>query len=177
MTKAPQHHQIAALYEAHAPQIIATLRKMFGNGPPDPEDVTQRAFQRVLERGDWSDIDDLKAYLWRTARNICLKGRRHENVRSAFDFEIEQLFFPRRGDTSSPERVLGAEEELRLINEALRAMPEKRRQAFLLNRVEGLTVTEVAKRLGIARSPATRHISRAYRDIELHIMRKGADGQ
>ena len=144
---------------------------MFGNGPPDPEDAVHLAFEKLLKRGDCTDIHDLNAFLWRMARNLLLKGRRHEDVRAKFDFEIEHLFFAQRGDGFSPEGVLSAKEELCAINEALRHMPEKRRQAFILNRVEGLTVTEVAKRLKIGRSPATRHISRAYRDIELHLAR------
>ncbi|MEM0928725.1 MAG: sigma-70 family RNA polymerase sigma factor [Pseudomonadota bacterium] len=169
--------ELVALYQQRAPKLTATLRKMFGNGPPDPEDVVQQAFQKILERGDCSDIEDLNAFLWRTARNICLKGRRHEDVRAKFDFEIEHLFFPQRGDDSSPEGVLSTKEELHAINEALRAMPDTRRRAFVLNKVEGLTVTDVAKRLRIGRSPATRHISRAMRDIELHLMRKrGGEG-
>lgn len=144
---------------------------MFGAGPPDPEDVAQQAFEKLLERGDCSDIAALDAFLWRSARNLMLKGKRHEDVRAKYDFEIEQLFFPRRGDTSTPEGVLRTKEELAAINQALREMPEKRRRAFILHRVDGLPVVEVAKRLGIARSPANRHISRAYRDIELRLGR------
>ena len=176
LSKQDQRNQdIAALYGQHAPQLIATLRTMFGSGPPDPEDVAQQAFEKILARDHLNDIRNLNAFLWRTARNICLKGRRHEDVRSKFDFEIEHLFFPRRGDDSTAEGVLRSKQELQAINDALRQMPDKRRRAFLLNKVEGLSVTEVAERLNIGRSPATRHISRAYRDIELHLARQNAE--
>lgn len=164
-----QRRRLAQLYEQRAAKLTATLRNMFGNGPPDPEDVTQQAFQKLLERGDCSDIQDINAFLWRTARNLFFKGRRHEDVRGKYDFEIERIYFPQRGDELTPERVLSSKEELLAVNQALRLMPETRRHAFVLNKVEGLTVTEVAARLGIARSPATRHISRACRDIELHL--------
>ena len=163
------HADINALYERLAPKLTATLRKMFGNGPPDPKDVTHEAFQKLMERPDRSDIRDLNAFLWRTARNLFLKGKRREEIRARFDFEIEQLFFPQRGDDSTPEGVLRAKQELSAINEALRRMPDRRRRAFLLHNVEGLTVTEVARRLKIARSPAQRHIQRASQDIEIYL--------
>ncbi|MEM1088296.1 MAG: sigma-70 family RNA polymerase sigma factor [Pseudomonadota bacterium] len=175
-TVAQTRSAILSLYKARADKITRTLRAMFGDGPPDPEDVTQQAFEKLLARGDCSDIKDPQAFLWRTARNLCLKGRRHEDVRSKYDFEIEQLFFAQQGAETAPERVLRAREELALINEALRRMPELRRQAFVLSRIEGLTVTQVAQRLNISRSPATRHIQRACRDIELYLHEHGGTG-
>lgn len=160
---------IAALYRKHSGSLVLALRKMFGNGPPDPEDVAQQAFQKLIERPDRSDIRDLKAFLWRTARNAFLNGLDKEGVRTRHDFEIEHLFFPSRGDETTPETVLGVKEELRTINDALREMPAKRRHAFLLHKVEGLPVSEVARRLGIARTPARKHIMRAAHDIELRL--------
>ena len=160
---------INALYQEHGRSLVLALRKMFGNGPPDPEDVAQQAFQKLIERPDRSDIRDLKAFLWRTARNAFLNGLDREGVRSRYDFEIEHLFFPARGDKSTPETVLEVKEELKAINQALRQMPEKRRHAFLLHKVEGLSVSDVARRLNIARTPARKHIMRAAHEIELHL--------
>ncbi|MEM6537350.1 MAG: sigma-70 family RNA polymerase sigma factor [Pseudomonadota bacterium] len=169
------HDDITALYRDHSGELIASLRKAFGAGPPDPEDVAQQAFQKLIERQDRTDIRDLKAFLWRTARNTFLKAVSKDGVRSRYDFEVEHLFFPARGDDSTPERVLEVKEELQAINEVLREMPEKRRHAFLLHKVEGLSVAAVARRLGISRTPAQKHITRAAHQIETHLtdMQKG----
>ncbi|MEM9316928.1 MAG: sigma factor, partial [Pseudomonadota bacterium] len=88
---------IAALYRDHAGSLVASLRSTFGNGPPDPADVAQHAFQKLIERRDRSDIQDLRAFLWRTACNAFLKAIKKDDVRSRYDFEVEQLFFPARG--------------------------------------------------------------------------------
>ena len=164
-----RHSDIEALYQKHAKDLTAALRSRFGNGPPDPEDVAQQAFQKLLEREDRSDIRNLKAFLWRTARNAFLSGFYREDVRGRYDFEIELLFFPERGVNSSPERVLSIEEELQAVNEALRLMPERRRHAFILHKVEGLSVAEVAKRLNVSLTPVRKHITRAAHDIEIHV--------
>ena len=142
------------------------LRKAFGDGPPDPDDISQLAFQKVIERGDIASIENLRAFLWRTARNLVLNEKRREDVRSRHDYEIEQLFFATEGDASSAERVISAREQLSLVNALLEKMPENRRRAFYLHRVEGLTVAEVGRRLGISRTGAAKHIARAISDID-----------
>ena len=163
------HADVATLYNDHRAILIASLRKSFGSGPPDPEDVAQQAFQKLIERSNRSDIANLKAFLWRTARNIFLNGMNKESLHSRHDFEIEHLYFATRGVEFTPERVLEVKEELKAINNALRHMPDKRRTAFLLHTVEGLSVAAVARQLGITRTPAQKHITRAAQDIDLHL--------
>ncbi|MGD1954218.1 MAG: hypothetical protein ACFBZ9_03055, partial [Sphingomonadales bacterium] len=45
---------IRTLYEQHSPVLIAALRKDFGDGPPDPEDIAHQAFQKIIERAKLS---------------------------------------------------------------------------------------------------------------------------
>lgn len=80
---------LAKLYKDHAGQLTALLRKMYGDGPPDPDDVSHQAFQKLMERGDPHFIHNLKAFLWRTAHNIVLGAKRSKGVRSRYDFEVE----------------------------------------------------------------------------------------
>ena len=77
-------------------QLSRTLRKTFGDGPPDPEDMSHLAFQKVIERGDVASIKNLKAFVWRTVCNLTLKEKRRQDVRSRHEFDIEQLFSDRR---------------------------------------------------------------------------------
>ena len=165
------------LYTTRAGKIAATLRKMFGDGPPDPNDVTQQAFENLMKRKDRSDIRDPGAFIWRTARNLILEEKRRDDIRSQYDYEIAHIFFPSQGVDSSPENIISAREQLKAINEALGKMPEKRRRAFILNRVEGLSISEVARQLRIARSPATRHVTRAMQDIQIHLAKRRRDKQ
>ena len=163
------HGDIDALYRAHAGDLVAWLRKMFGDGPPEPEDIAQQAFLKLMERPDRADIHDLKAFLWQTARNTCLNSLAGKATRQRHAAEIQRHYYPAEADPVTPARALLAERELLAINAALRRMPDQRRHAFLLHRVEGLPVAEVARRLEIARGPARRHIARAARDIEAYL--------
>ena len=141
------------------------LRDRFGNGPPDPDDIAQEAYRRVLEKDDPSSIRNLKAFLWRTARNLVFDALKSENSRSKYDFEVEQIFFPLKSDISSPETVMIAREQLKAINELLRTMPANRRRAIMLYRIERLTQAEIARRLKISRTMVNKHIATASAEI------------
>ena len=161
----PHQERVSSLYQEYYAPLVATLRKMYGDGPPDPEDVANEAFERIVARGDDGSINNLKAFVWRIARNVVLKTRRDSASRSRRNFEVEKIFFPEKSYESTPERIIEAREQLRAINLLLRTMPEKRRHAFILHRIEGLSITGTAQTLGMSRPGAAKHIARAAAQI------------
>ncbi|MEM8774666.1 MAG: sigma-70 family RNA polymerase sigma factor [Pseudomonadota bacterium] len=158
--------RLTSLYDEHAEALIGSLRKSFGNGPPEPEDIAQSAFQRLAEYEELDAIKNLPAFLWRTARNLMISAKRSNDVRAKYDFEIEHLYFAMRGAENSPENVIDVRQQLKLINTVLESMPENRRVAFILHRVEGLNFAAVGRRLGMTRNGAIKHVARAVVDIQ-----------
>lgn len=158
--------EIAQLYRQTIRPLASMLRKHLGDGPPDPDDIAQLAFQKLIERPTLADIKNVEAFLWRTARNLVFKERRAQDVRARYDFEIEQLYFALRGYDLDTERVVSAREQVNLVKAALRSMPERRRRAFVLHRIDGLTIAATARRLKISATAAGKHISRAMGDID-----------
>ena len=150
--------------EQFAP-LVSWLHTAFGAGPPEPEDVAQRAFANLARRGDLSDIENPKAFLWRTARNIMISQKRHEATRNGAAEEMEKIFSLEQGDVLNPERVLEAKDALAAMVRAVEKMPTQRRRAFQLKCFEGLTHTEIGKRLGISRTAVYKHLVRAGVDI------------
>lgn len=157
---------LAAIYEQYASDLSLSLRRMFGNGPPDPDDVMQQAFQKLIERDREEQVHNYKAFLWRTAKNIVISEKRSQTVRRRYEPDVETKFFAGGGVILDPQRVLIAKDQLQHINEALREMPAKRRRAFMLNRIEGLNVSEVGRRLGLSRSGAHKHILKALAQLD-----------
>ncbi|MEM9532004.1 MAG: sigma-70 family RNA polymerase sigma factor [Pseudomonadota bacterium] len=157
--------RVEELSRTYLRELADGIRSRFGNGPPDPEDVAQEAFSRLLEADHTPKIKNLKAYLWRTARNLVFDATKATKTRSKYEFDIEAMFFPLRGDNLSPETVVSAKEQLRLINDVLRQMPEKRRRALVLYRIEGLTMVEVARQLRIGHSAVHKHLVRAHAEL------------
>ncbi|RMB04943.1 RNA polymerase sigma factor [Eilatimonas milleporae] len=163
--EAPTDPRLTSISANELKDLSIGLRDRFGNGPPDPDDIAQEAYRRVLEKDDPSSIRNLKAFLWRTARNLVFDALKSENSRSKYDFEIEQIFFPLKSDISSPETVMIAREQLKAINELLRTMPANRRRAIMLYRVERLTQAEIARRLKISRTMVSKHLATASAEI------------
>jgi RNA polymerase sigma-70 factor (ECF subfamily) len=52
---------------------------------------------------------------------------------------------------------------LERLSVALEQLPEQCRRAFLLNRLDGLTHTQIATQLGVSTKTVQRHIERALR--------------
>ncbi|MEM1262845.1 MAG: RNA polymerase sigma factor [Pseudomonadota bacterium] len=152
-------------YRGYIVELIAGIRRHFGAGPPDPEDIAHEAFRRAYEREDLDSVGNLRGLLWRISRNLIIDAKRSERSRSQYDYEVERIFFPARGSHTSPENVNLAREQLAALNNLLRKMPEKRRWALLARRLDGMTLKEIGERLKISRTAAAKHISRAEKQI------------
>lgn len=149
------------LYARYYPKLVAGLRATYGAGPPEPDDVAQAAFAKLSARATYEDISDLEGFVWVAARNIVISEKRAERVRRENRNEVEGRFFGDLSDTFDPERVLMAREQLSLVIEAIRKMPERRRRIFILNRVQGMTPEKAGAECGVSRSSAVRHIALA----------------
>lgn len=153
-------------YIEHRHELIAFLKRQFGNGPPDPEDMSQLAFEKLLRRDSLDGIESIRAFLWSTARNLTISSLRRHKVRGNYDFEIEQLYFAVPGDEKSPARVVEVRDQLAIIGDTLAQMPESRRQAFIMHKVEGLNRAEIARRLGISPTAVFKRLARAAAEID-----------
>ena len=152
-------------YARHFHKLVADLRATYGAGPPEPEDVAQRAFANLDKRGDLQSIDNLEAFVWTASRNIIYSDKRAQMVRSKNADDVRSVFFDEGSYDLTPERVFIAKEQLSLVMEALNAMPPRRRRIFILNRAHGLIPAEIARRLGLSRPAVVKHIAKATEAI------------
>ncbi|MEM6936697.1 MAG: sigma-70 family RNA polymerase sigma factor [Pseudomonadota bacterium] len=147
------------LYERYFSKLVAGLRATYGAGPPDPEDVAQAAFERLSRRNGLDDIRDLEGFLWIAARNILLTEKRKQAVRNDHRDEVTRRYFSEGCDNFEPARVFSSKQQLSVVMRTLKAMPERRRKIFILNRVHGLTPAAAGEQCGVSRSSAVRHIA------------------
>ena len=153
-------------YREHRSELVSFLHRRFGSGPPDPEDIAQQAFEKLLRLESTEGIRSIRAFLWSTARNLTISRLSQDKVRASYDFEVEQLYFAESGDETTPARVVEVEEQLSIIGATLRQMPESRRSAFVLHKIEGLNKAEVARRLGVSRTAVVKRLARAAAEID-----------
>jgi len=154
------------LYARHWAELCHYIRKHFGPGPPEPEDVAQDAFMKFAAINDREVIENPRAYLFRTAHNVLVDEHRRLALRrqSPSDTKVRPI-----SDDRTPERVLVGQERLEILAGALRAMPDARRRSFLLNRLQGLSCAAIARMTGYSESAVKKHIDLALRDLEVSL--------
>jgi RNA polymerase sigma-70 factor (ECF subfamily) len=156
---------LIALYQDHSASLCRFLRRKYGAGPPEPEDIVHEAFSRLATLSPFlvAQIEFPKAFLYRTAENLLNTERRKRAIRAAH--AMDARFLEPVGSDCTPERILLAKADLDLVEALLRAMPEKRRLCFLMHRFEELSFVDIGRRMGMTPNGAKKHVLRAMADI------------
>jgi len=137
--------ELDLLYRHHRDTIVRYVRRAFGSGPPDPADVAQAAFEKFLAIDGRDDIANPRAFLIASARNLVLDQRRRLKVRS--DYASDARATADETDDFSPERVLVAKEQWRILEDAIQKMDARRRDILVMSRIHGLSSAEIARRM------------------------------
>lgn len=157
---------LSQLYAAHKNALESHLRRKYGPGPPEPEDVVQQTFTRLatLSEASVAKVDFPKSFLFRAAENVLISEKRRARTRDAHAANTRAS-----GDAGfdfDPERVFVSRAELALIGETIQNMPERRRACFVMHRMEELSFAEIGRRLGISAPAVAAHVERGLADIE-----------
>lgn len=127
--------------------------------PGDVEDIVQETFVRTFIVDANRGIKHPKAFMYRTARNLALNFiARKDNMPAASVEDIHMLDVYL--DTDEPELRYESEEKFRLFCMAVRALPLACRKAFILKRIYGLSLTEIASYMDISESTVEKHVSK-----------------
>jgi RNA polymerase sigma-70 factor, ECF subfamily len=134
--------------------------------PQEAEEIVQDTFVKLWEkRSDLQIGVSLNAYLYRSVTNRALNHQNHLKVRKAHnDYTVASA----ESYVISPDE-LENEELIARYERALAAMPEKRRQAFLMSRNEGLKYAEIAERLSVSVKTVEAHLSNALEDLRISL--------
>ncbi len=160
---------IKSLFATHADEVRRFVSAKFSN-TIDAEDIVQDAFHNILANEHAHNIDDQKAYLFKTAQNLALnrirKQKRHQNY-------ISQ----QSTDDDSPmlERTVSAQQDLESVRQAITKLPDKCQRAFLLSRIQHRTYAEISIELGVSVSTVEKYIITALRFLREHIGRDTHD--
>jgi len=139
----------------------------------DVEDLVQETYERLLRYRDseWSELP--RALLMRIAANALADRGRHGAARGqGRHVQLDGLDLE-SGD-ATPERRVIAQEEISLLRAAIRDMPERCQEVFLLSRVKGMTYPQIAYQLQISVKAVEKHIGRALNICRRHVGRSGA---
>src|SRR3982074_14615 len=126
----------------------------------DAQDLAQEVFARLARPGTLDGVDRADAYLFTTAANLLVEFHRHRLVRLSNPPESFREAVQCTAEFT-PERLLEGRQELELILKALRSMPERMRNIFVLARLENIPRAEIAARLGVAKRTVEQDLTTA----------------
>ena len=168
MPQPPLPAREQALHDLHGwsvrygPALRTYFRKKVG--PAEAEDLVQEVFVNLQDRGRVDDIEHVNRYLFRVAANMLTRRSQAKAWDWADHAGIEELEL---FDELSPERALIAKQDLSRLMEALRHLPPRVEEAFVLHRFEDMTYREIAARMGIKPKSVEALIMRALERIAL----------
>lgn len=128
-------------------------------GAQDAADVLQDTWLKMHEHGKPDTWREPRAVLFRTAGNLAVDHwRQQQRIARHFDGgKLPEVASP----GPDPDALVDARRQAEHLASVLDELPEECRQAFLLNRLDGMTHREIADRLGICTKTVQRHIERA----------------
>jgi len=146
---------------AHYRELVGTWVKR-NSRRQDAEDAAQESIINVMAQDPAATLNP-KAYLYRAANNRLVseirRQSRHETV------SLEALADHEHPLLASPDADARASELLQALERALEQLPLKKRQAYILHRLEGYTQPEIAQHMGVALNTVERYIMDATREI------------
>jgi RNA polymerase sigma factor (sigma-70 family) len=149
---------LVGLYQAHFDELHGFARRRAGR--QEAEDIVQDAYLHLLQRGTAATLEHPRAYLFCIVANLAVDLARKTKIylryagdRFGHDCNAEA--------PASPEAAAGGAMELRRLQASLCELPPLCRDAFLLNRIEGLTHAEIARRRGVSERTIDRYMTRA----------------
>jgi RNA polymerase sigma factor (sigma-70 family) len=163
----------------------STIEKMVGQivNPAEVDDILQESFLRVFEASRDREIEHTKSYLYRTARNLALNFIARKGNKLVDSIEEKPLLEVSSTDTN-PVSPFESREKFRLFCEAVDELPPQCQRAFLLKRVYGYSLRDIARVLDISQSTAEKHVAKGLvrcadfmRDSGYSMGRKPAKGR
>ncbi|MBL8271990.1 RNA polymerase sigma factor [Steroidobacter sp.] len=149
----------------------ASLMRFLGHAWPyrdEHADIRQEAYVRVYAAALQAVPSNPRAFLFAIARHIMADRRRRERVvsiQAAGDSDFSNDLV----DEQTPERSLGARQELLRLTQAFDRLPAKCREVFWMRRVQDLSQREVAQQLGVSENTIEKQICRAARLLAQYI--------
>lgn len=139
------------------------------------EDLVQEAFVRLWDRRASMDGDiPLRAWLYRTVRNLALNSRRDQATRTRLlDDPVSRDNPVVARPAPTPEDLTLDHEINRQVSALVQELPPRQREALLLSRVEGLSHAEVASTMGCAPRTVNNHLVAALSTLRRRLAELG----
>jgi RNA polymerase sigma factor (sigma-70 family) len=155
---AARERGLETLYRAEAKSLRQYVGRVLRTSG-DAEDIVQEAFVRLWRAFDRADIQNPRAVLFKTARNLALNHLRNARLRNS---ETARAYADEsfRHETKGAEEGMIASEEAAACRLLMAELPLRCREAFVLRVVDELSYKEMAREMGLSVSTIEKHVGK-----------------
>lgn len=158
---------ISAAYVEHSTLLKKFLTRYFSSHQ-DIEDIVQETYLKAYVEDRKKGVEQPKAFLFRVAKNVAFT-QLNKKSRRITDFLEDVDSWEVLTKEPSTDKLLEAEDSLKLYCRALAELSPKCRQVFLLRKVHGLPHSEIAKSMSLTVSSVEKYISRGIVAVRSYI--------
>ena len=126
-------------FAAYREDILRFLRSRV-NSHHHAEDLLQQVFLRLVQRADWSQIQNPEGYMYTTARHVLSDFYRQRGARD-HGVVVDFNEFEHKDETWSPARSMRSEDFLKRLAGVLESLSPQVRKAFVLSKIYGYTIS------------------------------------
>lgn len=155
----------------HREALSGWLRSRFPS-ITDTENLVQESMSRVWRSVSESAVHAPRALLFATAHNLAVDHVRRERVARMETLEsMPEL--PICDEAPNPADATARNQELALLTQAIRVLPERCRQVLTLRKIYGLSQKQIAAQLGIAEHTVEAQVANGMRRVAQDLARFG----
>jgi len=166
---AERSRHIEALYKSHWREICARLRKVFGAGPPEPEDLAQEAFAKFTALPGHSRVKHPQAFLFKTALNLGYDSiKRVAVARRHIEMALQEADLALM-EQNSPEDVYSLQERLTVTTRAFNGLSEKQREIVIRSRIYGESFAQIRAATGWSNGDIHRQLKAAHKILRARV--------
>lgn len=167
-----EKNKFSEIYSSYYPKLLRFAKEYVGN-VEDAENLVQDTFMYLWNNSTFlGAVVNLNAFLFTLIKNRSIdflrqklrKGRVFYSLLETMEYELNL------------EALEAIDENLMLdknleqtIQEAIRSLPEKCREIFILSRVEGLKYSEIAEKLHLSTSTVDNQIGIALKKLRVKL--------
>lgn len=154
---------LEALTRRYAPALVRFFERRVSHRE-DVADLVQDVFLRLARLRDLSMVERPEHYLFTTAASALRDRGRRDAVRHR-DAHDEYDELAHGCSHLTPDRVYAGKRAMERLQEAVRELPERTRDVFVLRVFEEYKMADVARALGISQRAAEKHYAKALAHV------------